>query len=513
MSSIPHRSAAERGADGRAARRSAPRSDQSVLDLPAGRDPVALLEAQDATRVPELVPIRYGRMLASPFAFFRGAAAVMAARPRRGARTRGCRRSCAATPICSNFGGFASPERRLVFDVNDFDETLPGPVRVGRQAARRELRGRRRATAASATPSGAQRCSRRRALLPRGDATASRRWATSTSGTRASTREPSLDVLRAGHDARAREAARARASRRRARSDSLRALAKLTHDGRRRAAVRRRAAAARADRRARGESIDRVETLGRARSSGSYRDARSPTAACCSSVPYVDARKVVGVGSVGTRCWIVLLLGPRRPRTRCSCRSRRPSRRCSSRSPAGVREPRPAGRRGPAAHAGGERHLPRLGARPTDSTASRATSTSASCGTGRARPTSRRSDPRGLDRLRAGVRVGARARARALGRPGRDRRLPRRERQFDDAIAGSRSRTPTITERDHASLVQAAADGRVSALDGITEPPGAWTVTARSCRQDRTPGPRIPPRGSRPLPEPCPPEHCPAPLA
>ena len=117
----------QRRARGKQARREVPRASQGGFTPATDRpDPVALLEEQAHTRVPELVPIRYGRMAASPFAFYRGAALVMAT-------------DLAATPhsgltaqICGdshllNFGVFASPERRLVFDVNDFDETLPGP--------------------------------------------------------------------------------------------------------------------------------------------------------------------------------------------------------------------------------------------------------------------------------------------------------------------------------------------------------------------------------------------------
>jgi uncharacterized protein (DUF2252 family) len=112
---------------GKSLRQKTPRRSHTAWSPPPGRiDPVALLRSQDAIRVPELVPIRYGRMVMSPFAFFRGAAAVMAA-------------DLAATPVTGvnvqacgdahfdNFGIYASPERRLVFDVNDFDETLPGP--------------------------------------------------------------------------------------------------------------------------------------------------------------------------------------------------------------------------------------------------------------------------------------------------------------------------------------------------------------------------------------------------
>jgi len=119
--------AAERAASGRAARSVARRSSHAAWEPAADReDPVAILERQARTRVAELVPIRYGRMSASPFAFFRGAAAVMAAdlarTPISGLRVQVC-----GDAHLSNFGVFAAPDRRLVFDLNDFDESLPGP--------------------------------------------------------------------------------------------------------------------------------------------------------------------------------------------------------------------------------------------------------------------------------------------------------------------------------------------------------------------------------------------------
>ena len=105
-------------------------------------DPVALLEEQAVSRVPELVPIRYGRMLVSPFTFYRGAALIMAsdlaATPRSGLHVQLC-----GDAHLSNFGVFASPERQMMFDINDFDETAARPVGVGREAAGGELRGRR----------------------------------------------------------------------------------------------------------------------------------------------------------------------------------------------------------------------------------------------------------------------------------------------------------------------------------------------------------------------------------
>jgi uncharacterized protein (DUF2252 family) len=135
-----------------------PRSSHGEWTPDAGRrDPVEILEDQAKTRVPELVPIRYGRMLASPFAFFRGAAAVMAmdlaGTPQSGMRVQLC-----GDAHLSNFGAFAAPDRRLAFDLNDFDETLPGPWEwdVKRLAASFAVAGRDR---------GFKRSERRAAVL------------------------------------------------------------------------------------------------------------------------------------------------------------------------------------------------------------------------------------------------------------------------------------------------------------------------------------------------------------
>jgi uncharacterized protein (DUF2252 family) len=124
---IPHLTVAERAARGKQARAEVPRSEHASYEAsPERPDPVALLQLQALTRVPELVPIRYGRMLVSPFAFYRGAAKVMAHDLARTPRSGMIVQSCGDAHL-SNFGVFASPERRLVFDINDFDETLPGP--------------------------------------------------------------------------------------------------------------------------------------------------------------------------------------------------------------------------------------------------------------------------------------------------------------------------------------------------------------------------------------------------
>jgi uncharacterized protein (DUF2252 family) len=124
---VEHFTVAERLARGKAARAEVPRSSHAGWEPPPHRpDPVELLEEQGQTRVPELVPIRYGRMLVSPFTFYRGAAYLMASDLASGPRT-GLHTQLCGDAHLSNFGGFAAPDRRLVFSLNDFDETLPGP--------------------------------------------------------------------------------------------------------------------------------------------------------------------------------------------------------------------------------------------------------------------------------------------------------------------------------------------------------------------------------------------------
>jgi uncharacterized protein (DUF2252 family) len=299
----------ERAAAGKAARAAAPRSGHGEW-APAGDrpDPVELLERQAGSRVGRLVPLRYGRMLASPFAFFRGAAAVMAAdlpgTPRSGLEAQLC-----GDAHLSNFGAFASPERRLVFDLNDFDETLPGPWEwdVKRLAASFSLAGRargcggrqrRRIVAAAA---GEYRATMRR-LARMGnleswyqqldaDAIAAR-WADAVGGRQRKAFE--------------RNVAKARAK------DSDRAFAKLVEQVDGRPGIRsdpplvvpvRELAAEEAP------GVD-VEALVLEVLSG-YRDSLpDERRAVLDSYRLADvAFKVVGVGSVGTRAWIVLMLG------------------------------------------------------------------------------------------------------------------------------------------------------------------------------------------------------------
>ena len=124
---VVHLTPEERAANGKAARADVPRSAHGEWEpAPDRRDVVELLEEQAASRVPDLVPVRYGRMLVSPFTFFRGAAYPMAAdlagSPRTGLQVQLC-----GDAHLSNFGAYAAPDRSLIFSVNDFDETLPGP--------------------------------------------------------------------------------------------------------------------------------------------------------------------------------------------------------------------------------------------------------------------------------------------------------------------------------------------------------------------------------------------------
>jgi uncharacterized protein (DUF2252 family) len=146
QASTAHMSTDERVARGKEARTVAPRAEHEVWEeSPTRPDPVALLESQAESRVQELVPIRYGRMLVSPFTFYRGAALIMASDLATTARSGLNVQACGDAHL-SNFGVFASAERNLVFDVNDFDETLPGPWEwdVKRLAASLAIAGRDR---------------------------------------------------------------------------------------------------------------------------------------------------------------------------------------------------------------------------------------------------------------------------------------------------------------------------------------------------------------------------------
>ena len=301
-------SVVERAAAGKAARSAVPRSSHADWEPAKDRvDPVAVLEQQAATRVSRLIPLRHGRMLATPFTFFRGAAAIMAAdlagSPESGYSVQAC-----GDAHLSNFGGFASPDRRLVFDVNDFDETLPGPWEwdVKRLAASIAVGGRDRGFSAAA---------RRRIVEAAVEEyrEAMRRLAAERNLDAWYTR---LDVAgiaerwSAGVSKRQRQAFERNMAKARTK-DSMRAFRKLTHevDGELRIISDPPVIVPideLVDEGERGEVEGRVrEVLEQYRITLSDHHRH-----LLDSYHYVHAAmKVVGVGSVGTRAWVVLMLG------------------------------------------------------------------------------------------------------------------------------------------------------------------------------------------------------------
>jgi len=293
---------------GRAVRAELPRSSHGDWQPAAGRpDPVEVLVEQAATRVPELTPIRYGRMLVSPFAFFRGAAAVMAADLGATPSTGLVAQLCGDAHI-ANFGGFAAPDRRVVFDLNDFDETLPGPWEwdVKRMVASIEIAGRDRG----------EKTERRAAVVQ--EAVAEYRTAM-----RMFAEQGNLDVwyarmdlqsLQERFDADGNERFAAtldQAVAKSQRKNSLRALTKLTHrvGGRLRFVSDPPLLVPIEELLPADEAHDEVDRVGALISS--YADSLAGDRRhLLESYSYVHlARKVVGVGSVGTRAWVVLLEG------------------------------------------------------------------------------------------------------------------------------------------------------------------------------------------------------------
>ncbi|MET7681413.1 DUF2252 domain-containing protein [Streptomyces sp. NPDC005423] len=308
MRAAPHTTPGERAALGKEARRRSPRSAHAVYKPSPDRpDPVALLEAQSAARVPELVPIRYGRMMESPFRFYRGAAAIMASdladSPRSGLSAQLC-----GDAHMLNFRLLASPERRLVFDINDFDETLPGPWEwdVKRLSASLVIAGRangfddaERAGIVSATVRSYRETMIRFARTGNLDLWYARIDA------------DLLESMAAGRLRKRGQKNVARALAKARTRDSLQAFDKLTEtaDGRRRIA---------ADPPLLIPAGDLLPDLERSALERQFRGLierygstlTSDRRTLLEDYRLADvARKVVGVGSVGTRCWIFLLLG------------------------------------------------------------------------------------------------------------------------------------------------------------------------------------------------------------
>ena len=288
---------ADRSRRGRDARRRVPRSGHGLW-LPSldRADPVAVLERQGRDRLPELLPIRYGRMTASPFAFLRGSAAVMAAdlaaQPHTGLTVQLC-----GDAHLLNFGLYASPERALLFDVNDFDETFPGPFEwdVKRLAV---------SVAVAARENGHPEPKVRRAALETAAAyrTAMRRLARLGELAVWYERIDAEQLLFLARSARHRDRVQASLTRARRRT-SLQALGRLTEvvDGRRRII----------------QDPPLLQPAGASDSAALrkiFSDYRSTLSEdrrlLLDRYRFVDAaRKVVGVGSVGLRCFVVLLAG------------------------------------------------------------------------------------------------------------------------------------------------------------------------------------------------------------
>jgi uncharacterized protein (DUF2252 family) len=305
---VPHFTVAERVARGKAARAEVPRSVHGEWEPDSTRrDPVDLLEEQAQSRVPELVPIRYGRMLTSPFAFYRGGAYLMASdlagTPRTGLHTQLC-----GDAHLSNFGAYASPDRSLVFSLNDFDETLPGPFEwdVKRLAASFAVAGREL---------GFEAADRRRVVLA-----AAREYrvqiASFASMTNLETWYSRIDLAqiqakwapRVGAKARARFEANVAKTRSK---DSLRAFGKLTQvvDGERRI-IADPPLLVPIEEFVPDSRIHDIEEAARSIIRSYRRTLPRDRRKLLERYRYVHAaRKVVGVGSVGTRAWIMLLVG------------------------------------------------------------------------------------------------------------------------------------------------------------------------------------------------------------
>jgi uncharacterized protein (DUF2252 family) len=307
---LPRRTVCERVAVGERLRRKVPHERLAPWRAArARRDPVSILERQCAARIQELVPIRYGRMATSPFAFYRGAAAVMADDLSRTASP-GLRAQLCGDAHLMNFGLFHTPERALIFGLNDFDETLPGPFEwdVKRLAASVEIAGREQGLGASRRHAAVLATVRayREAMLGFAQQGNLEVWYA---------RLPALELqARLAEHRRTRRAAKEVHGevRKALRRDHLRAFDRLleTVDGEIRfvsdppilVPVEELL-----DERQRARYVEVVQAFLR-----QYRESLAPhVRGLVEGYRFVHiARKVVGVGSVGTRAWVVLMMGP-----------------------------------------------------------------------------------------------------------------------------------------------------------------------------------------------------------
>ena len=311
---VPHASLDERRAQGKVARERTPPWSHPDWEPAADRpDPVALLEEQNTTREPDLIPVRHGRMMVSPFTFYRGAAKIMAndlaETPTAGLGVQLC-----GDAHLSNFGVYASPERTLLFDLNDFDETLPGPFEfdVKRMAASFTIAARNNGYSdgdAETATVGSVRAYREAMGAFAGMRTMEV-WYSRLSA------DDILEVARrvAKRKRATKEAKRGKKAIAKARTrDSLQALSKLgeTVDGRQRIVSQPPIVVPMRDLPARqGSSVGEIEQAVHEQFRA-YRATLQPDRrSLLDRFELVDmAHKVVGVGSVGARAFIVLLQG------------------------------------------------------------------------------------------------------------------------------------------------------------------------------------------------------------
>jgi uncharacterized protein (DUF2252 family) len=304
----PHATPEQRAAKGLAARAAVPPASHAQFTVDAARpDPVAILEGQADSRVPELVPIRYGRMLVSPFTFYRGAAAVMTADLARTPASGIDVQLCGDAHLL-NFGLFGSPERRMVFDVNDFDETHSGPWEwdVKRLAASMEVAARedgfgrrKRREIQLAAVRGYQDAMIQFAGMHDLDVWYARADVEEQRG------ELTAQLKKARRKTMDKTLAKARTR------DSHRAVAKLTElvDGQRRIVSDPPLIVPVTEL---FEDTKRADMIAMMRGllGGYLRTLQADRRVLLEGFEFVDmARKVVGVGSVGTRCWIILMHG------------------------------------------------------------------------------------------------------------------------------------------------------------------------------------------------------------
>jgi uncharacterized protein (DUF2252 family) len=294
---------------GKAARAEVPRDSHAVFDPPSDRaDPIALLEEQARSRVPELVPVRWGRMLVSPFTYYRGAALPMASdlatTPVSGIAVQAC-----GDAHLSNFGIFGSAERRLMFDVNDFDETLPGPWEwdVKRLAASLEVAGRENQIPAKQRRDivMAAASQYRQAMHNFAGMTSLEVWYA----------HADIDELRAQFNTQLRERQKKLLDKGLAKArtrDSMQELGKLTRmvDGRPRIISDPPLLVPIDELMPAERDRDSLEEELRGLIAKYQRTLETDRRYLLHQFKFCDmARKVVGVGSVGTRCWIILMLG------------------------------------------------------------------------------------------------------------------------------------------------------------------------------------------------------------